>query len=88
MDDTPTPTVALAAPADVMVAVTLARMEGKLDRMSDRLADLARDHIDHEARIRAMETKAVVTPRMLVTGVAVATAIASALPILNSITIH
>ena len=55
---------------DALVAVTLARMEGKLDRLADKLADLTSGRVDHEARIRAMESKAVVTPRMLATTLA------------------
>jgi hypothetical protein len=42
-------------------------MEGKLDRLADKLADLASGRVDHEARLRELEGRAVVTPKTLAT---------------------
>lgn len=58
-----------------LVAVTLARIEGKLDRLGDRVTDMATDLADHEQRVRKLETKSVVTPMALATTLTVLAAV-------------
>lgn len=46
-------------------AVTIARIEGKIDRLIDRVTDLHSDSKDHETRIRAIETSYVTRAAVL-----------------------
>lgn len=77
-----------ASQGEIMVAVTLARIEGKIDRMSDRIAGLDFDSADHETRLRTIEGKPYVTTRMMASWVITAAALASIVPIANAISIH
>lgn len=47
------------------IAVALARIEGKLDLLHAQGVAQATTSADHENRIRALETRPVVTPRAL-----------------------
>lgn len=71
--------------SELQLALALARVEGKLDRMNDRITDVLRDQTDHEARLRVIESKPVVTTRMLATVVVCGSALASIIPVLNLI---
>ena len=70
-------------PDDVGSALALARIESKLERLADKVDVILRDTMDHEARIRTLEYKPVVTTKMLATVVVCGTALASIIPIIN-----
>lgn len=67
------------------VAVTLARMEGKLDLMNVQINATVTQGADHETRIRTMELASYVTTKMLAGWCVLVCAIASVIPLINLI---
>lgn len=68
---------------DELLAVTLARIEGKLDLVNAGLTAATNRGDDHEARIRALEAQPIVTPRAMWTAVGcIATVVGAAAPFL------
>ena len=68
---------------EVNQAVMLATMDGKLDRIGDKLDQLGKDSTDHEGRIRVLESKHYVTPAAMWLGIgAVAAVVGAAAPFL------
>ncbi len=47
------------------IGLAVVRIEGKLDLLSSRQEDAAKQSVDHEARLRYLEQKSVVTPKVL-----------------------
>lgn len=53
----------------------LARVEGKLDLLHAQITTHGVRAEDHEARLRSLEARPVLTPRALITGVTLATTV-------------
>lgn len=70
---------------DENVAVTLARIEGKLDLMNSAIVANTAVSLDHETRLRSLETKPYVTTKMLTGWIFMVTALATAIPFLSTI---
>ncbi len=50
-------------PADSSIPVALARMEGKLDLLGASMKHLHTESLDHELRIRSLESTPTVSPK-------------------------
>lgn len=70
---------------ETTVAVTLARMEGKIDLLNATLLQTQIQTTDHENRIRKIEIIPFVTTKMLAAWALVVCGIASALPAIHLI---
>lgn len=58
------------AEESTVIAVALARIEGKLDVLNTKVESLAQTGTDHETRLRLLETAGLVTRKAMWTGLA------------------
>lgn len=67
------------------VHVTLARIEGKLDLQSAGIEHLVQDGADYEARLRVLESRVYISPKLFWLGCSAAAALATVMPVFLNI---